>query len=79
MCEKIGVDPLASSKGLWGEILGLGDFYYELGLVKLYRETTSMPHLLNMARCPNRRDLHGDPSKQRRFNRNGRFDPALEK
>jgi hypothetical protein len=31
MCEKIGVDPLASSKGIWGELLGLGDFYYELG------------------------------------------------
>lgn len=32
MCEKIGVDPLASGKGLWGELLGLGDFYYELGV-----------------------------------------------
>ena len=32
MCDKIGVDPLASSKGIWGEILGLGDFYYELGV-----------------------------------------------
>lgn len=32
MCEKIGVDPLASSKGIWEELLGLGDFYYELGV-----------------------------------------------
>jgi len=32
MCEKVGVDPLASSKGLWGELLGLGDYYYELGV-----------------------------------------------
>jgi ESCRT-II complex subunit VPS22 len=31
MCETVGVDPLASSKGLWGELLGLGDYYYELG------------------------------------------------
>ena len=29
----IGVDPLASSKGFWAEILGVGDFYYELGIV----------------------------------------------
>jgi ESCRT-II complex subunit VPS22 len=35
MCEKIGVDPLASSKGIWGELLGLGDFYYELGGFKI--------------------------------------------
>jgi ESCRT-II complex subunit VPS22 len=32
MCMKIGVDPLASSKGFWGELLGIGDFYYELGI-----------------------------------------------
>eukprot|EP01083_Nonionella_stella_P156769 508034_1 len=32
MCTKIGVDPLASSKGFWGELLGMGDFYYELGV-----------------------------------------------
>lgn len=28
-----GVDPLASSKGFWAEVLGVGDFYYELGIV----------------------------------------------
>lgn len=33
MCESIGVDPLASNKGFWGELLGVGDFYYELGVV----------------------------------------------
>ena len=27
-----GVDPLASNKGFWAEILGVGDFYYELGV-----------------------------------------------
>ncbi|KAF9576774.1 hypothetical protein EC968_003281 [Mortierella alpina] len=32
MCGNIGVDPLASSKGYWGELLGVGDFYYELGI-----------------------------------------------
>lgn len=29
----VGVDPLASSKGFWAEVLGVGDFYYELGIV----------------------------------------------
>lgn len=28
----IGVDPLASSKGFWSEMLGFGDFYYELAV-----------------------------------------------
>lgn len=32
MCKRIGVDPLVSSKGFWAEILGIGDFYYELGV-----------------------------------------------
>ena len=32
MCSSIGVDPLASNKGFWAEILGVGDFYYELGV-----------------------------------------------
>lgn len=32
LCAQIGVDPLASSKGFWSEILGVGDFYYELGV-----------------------------------------------
>lgn len=32
MCQAIGVDPLASNKGFWGELLGFGDFYYELGV-----------------------------------------------
>uniref|UniRef100_A0A8C5K3C6 Vacuolar-sorting protein SNF8 n=1 Tax=Jaculus jaculus TaxID=51337 RepID=A0A8C5K3C6_JACJA len=30
MCVTIGVDPLASGKGFWSEMLGVGDFYYEL-------------------------------------------------
>lgn len=32
MCAAIGVDPLASGKGFWSEMLGVGDFYYELGV-----------------------------------------------
>ena len=32
MCAAIGVDPLASGKGFWSEMLGVGDFYYELGI-----------------------------------------------
>jgi ESCRT-II complex subunit VPS22 len=32
MCAKIGVDPLASKKGFWADTLGLGSFYYELGV-----------------------------------------------
>jgi len=32
MCTKIGVDPLSTSKGFWAEVLGFGDFYYELGI-----------------------------------------------
>jgi len=31
MCAQAGVDPLASRKNLWSK-LGLGDFYYELGI-----------------------------------------------
>ncbi|RZC61726.1 hypothetical protein C5167_023475 [Papaver somniferum] len=31
MSAKIGLIPLASNKG-WAELLGIGDFYYELGV-----------------------------------------------
>ena len=30
MCKQIGVDPLSSNKGFWVDVLGVGDFYYEL-------------------------------------------------
>lgn len=33
MCKNVGVDPLASSKGFWADILGVGDFYFELGII----------------------------------------------
>lgn len=32
MCISVGVDPLASGKGFWADLLGFGDFYYELGV-----------------------------------------------
>lgn len=32
MCANIGVDPLASNKGAWAQLLGFGDFYSELGV-----------------------------------------------
>eukprot|EP00668_Euglena_longa_P040872 GGOE01053798.1.p1 GENE.GGOE01053798.1~~GGOE01053798.1.p1 ORF type:complete len:260 (+),score=91.63 GGOE01053798.1:85-864(+) len=32
MCSSLGVDPLASTKGFWAELLGYGDFYYELAI-----------------------------------------------
>lgn len=32
MTKSIGVDPLSSSKGFWAESLGVGDWYYELGV-----------------------------------------------
>eukprot|EP00842_Homolaphlyctis_polyrhiza_P005784 jgi/Hompol1/6206/HPOL_004876-RA len=32
MCSNVGVDPLASTKGFWSDILGFGDFYYELAV-----------------------------------------------
>eukprot|EP00696_Hemimastix_kukwesjijk_P009686 gnl/Hemi2/22233_TR7399_c0_g2_i1.p1 gnl/Hemi2/22233_TR7399_c0_g2~~gnl/Hemi2/22233_TR7399_c0_g2_i1.p1 ORF type:complete len:251 (-),score=83.10 gnl/Hemi2/22233_TR7399_c0_g2_i1:243-995(-) len=32
MCRAIGVDPLASNKGFWAELLGVGSFYYELSV-----------------------------------------------
>ena len=35
MCQQIGVDPLSSNKGFWVNVLGVGDFYYELA-VSLY-------------------------------------------
>ena len=32
MCRRVGVDPLASNKGVWAQLLGIGDFYYELAV-----------------------------------------------
>ena len=32
MCASIGVDPLTSRKGMWSDVLGVGDYYYELAV-----------------------------------------------
>lgn len=40
MCNKLGVDPLASNKGFWAKLLGVGDYYYSLG-VKIINLTIS--------------------------------------
>ena len=32
MCMTTGVDPLASSKGIFADVLGIGQFYFELGV-----------------------------------------------
>nr|CCA19108.1 vacuolar sorting protein SNF8 putative [Albugo laibachii Nc14] len=32
MCARIGVDPLASNKGFWSEMLSFGEFYYEVAV-----------------------------------------------
>mmetsp|Transcript_59942 Transcript_59942/g.177738 ORF Transcript_59942/g.177738 Transcript_59942/m.177738 type:complete len:266 (-) Transcript_59942:65-862(-) len=32
MCAPLGVDPLSSEKGFWGNMLGIGEFYYELAV-----------------------------------------------
>lgn len=44
MCASIGVDPLTSRKGVWADLLGVGDFYYELAvrIIKVCVETRPM-------------------------------------
>mmetsp|Transcript_9194 Transcript_9194/g.16975 ORF Transcript_9194/g.16975 Transcript_9194/m.16975 type:complete len:145 (+) Transcript_9194:113-547(+) len=32
MCAPLGVDPLSAEKGFWGNMLGIGEFYYELSV-----------------------------------------------
>lgn len=33
MCVSVGVDPLSSNKGFWADVLGVGEFYFELGVI----------------------------------------------
>ncbi|POO00387.1 ESCRT-2 complex, Snf [Trema orientale] len=65
MCTKVGVDPLASNKGFWAELLGIGDFYYELGvqIVQICLATRphnggliSLPELCNLIRQKRKSD-----------------------
>ncbi len=44
MCANIGVDPLASSNGYWSKILGIGDFYYHLG-VRIIEVSRHLPYI----------------------------------
>ena len=62
MCSKIGVDPLQSNKGFWAEILGVGDFYYELGVqiteicISMRKKTGGLVEIENLkARLDKRR------------------------
>lgn len=32
MCGPLGVDPLSSKKSFWGNLIGIGEFYYELAI-----------------------------------------------
>lgn len=56
MCAAIGVDPLASGKGFWS-VLGMGDFYYELG-VQVVETCLALNHktggLMELAELRNR-------------------------
>ncbi|RLV64391.1 hypothetical protein DV515_00017542 [Chloebia gouldiae] len=61
MCAAIGVDPLASGKGFWAELLGVGDFYYELG-VQIIEVCLALRHRNGAfgssgVLCPGRDDL----------------------
>jgi ESCRT-II complex subunit VPS22 len=33
MCSEVGIDPLSSSKGFWADLLGVSDYYFELGVI----------------------------------------------
>jgi ESCRT-II complex subunit VPS22 len=32
MCNSTGIDPLASNKGFWADLLGVGDYYFEIAV-----------------------------------------------
>ena len=54
MCIAAGVDPLASSKGLWDELLGVGQFYNDLAVQVLTLCLTSRDEnggLLDLKQC----------------------------
>ena len=54
MCMAAGVDPLASSKGLWDELLGVGQFYNDLAVQVLTLCLTSRDEnggLLDLKEC----------------------------
>lgn len=57
MCKQIGVDPLSSNKGFWVDVLGVGDFYYELAVSTLSPFTCF--------KDPNRKHLHSTATQKR--------------
>uniref|UniRef100_A0A0D6R6V0 Vacuolar protein sorting-associated protein n=1 Tax=Araucaria cunninghamii TaxID=56994 RepID=A0A0D6R6V0_ARACU len=66
MCAKVGVDPLASNKGFWAELLGIGDFYYELGVQIVDICLATRPHNGGLIEL---QDLKALLSKRRRSSR----------
>ena len=64
MCKEIGVDPLSSNKGFWVDVLGVGDFYYELAV-------SERPTLFNLSMTliidSNREHLHCLAQEERWF------------
>lgn len=59
MCKEIGVDPLSSNKGFWVDVLGVGDFYYELAVSLIKTNSNCID--------PNYKYLHCFEKEKRRF------------
>ena len=68
MCKEIGVDPLSckhmlslthsiANKGFWVDVLGVGDFYYELAVT----------NTLNSSLDPDSQHLHRPQEEERRL------------
>lgn len=69
MCAHIGVDPLQSSNSYWSKLLGVGDFYYQLGIqiIEVCLATSKsnggiirLPDLLNRIKQIRKRSLKAD-------------------
>eukprot|EP00736_Rhodelphis_marinus_P003777 Rmarinus@m.6522 len=57
LCAKIGVDPLASKKGFWSDLLGVGDFYYELAVQAVEVCLTMRPKTGGLIECSHLRAI----------------------
>ncbi len=82
MCISVGVDPLASGKGFWADLLGIGDFYYELSvkILNICLQTRSINGgIITLKDLLHRlRDYHGNNQSIMRINREDLL-RALEK
>ncbi len=82
MCISVGVDPLASGKGFWADLLGIGDFYYELSvkILNICLQTRSINGgIITLKDLLYRlRDYHGKNQSIMRINREDLL-RALEK